>query len=146
MPQAHSLAKGTGKNGPRNRGGLTLTGELGYEIAWLPSEGRSVILGTTGPQMVNLPADAVIWDHEQSKEIMKRNAIPAGSHPVSGGGSRPNRGGGSNSTTKKSGSSKKKKGGSGGNSSTTHTRTNSTSNSHQGSGPKSEPQTEAEGR
>ena len=32
----------------------------------------------------------------------------------------------------------------GGNSSTTHTRSNSTSNSHQGSGPKSEPQTEAD--
>ena len=80
-PKAGSVARGSyGQVGPKGKGGLTLTGELGYEIAWIPSENRSMILGANGPQMVNLPGDAVVWTHEQSKKIMKQNAIPAGSH------------------------------------------------------------------
>ena len=81
VPQAGSLAKGTkkGRVGPRGQGGPTLTGELGYEVAWLPNEGRSMILGANGPQMVDLPSNAVVWNHEQSKEIMKRKGIPFGS-------------------------------------------------------------------
>lgn len=83
LPALGSLAKGTryGRIGPRDRGGLTLTGEEGFEIAWLPSESRSMILGADGPQMINLPNDAVVYTHEQSKEILKkRQGIPAGSH------------------------------------------------------------------
>lgn len=90
VPDAGSAAGGTkkGRIGPRNQGGMTLTGELGYEIAWLPSENRSVILGANGPQMVNLPKDATVYNHDQSKEIMKkRQGIPAGS--MWGGGSIP---------------------------------------------------------
>ena len=84
LPTFGSLAKGTkshyGQIGPRNKGGLTLTGEKGYEIAWIPSENRSMIVGANGPQMLNLPKDAVVWTHEQSKKIIKQKAIPAGSH------------------------------------------------------------------
>ena len=82
VPQAGSLAGGTkkGRVGPRNQGGMTLTGELGYEIAWLPSQNKSVVLGAKGPQMVNLPKDAVVYNHEQSKDIMKkRPGVVAGS-------------------------------------------------------------------
>ena len=76
-----SAAKGRyGTIGPKDKGGLTLTGEKGFEIAWLPSENRSMILGADGPQMTMLPNDAVVYTHEQSKAIMKRKAIPAGSH------------------------------------------------------------------
>ena len=81
---AHSAARGYGRLGPKGKGGPTLTGELGYEIAWLPSENRSMILGANGPQMVDLPGDAVVWTHEQSKKIMKQKAIPAGSHAREG--------------------------------------------------------------
>ena len=82
VPTIGSAAKGgkNGRIGPKNQGGMTLTGELGYEIAWLPSENRSMILGAKGPQMVNLPSDAVVWTHEQSKKILKQKSIPAGSH------------------------------------------------------------------
>ena len=80
IPTFASAAKGKGKVGPRNKGGLTLTGEKGFEVAWLPSENRSTILGVGGPQMVNLPSDAVVYTHEQSKDILKRKGIPAGSH------------------------------------------------------------------
>lgn len=77
-----SAAKGYrhGTVGPNNKGGLTLTGENGFEIAWIPSENRSMILGANGPQMVDLPSDAVVWTNEQSKKILKQEAIPAGSH------------------------------------------------------------------
>ena len=80
IPTFSSAAKGKGTVGPKNKGGLTLTGEEGFEIAWLPNEGRSAILGVGGPQLINLPADAVVYTHEQSKDILKRKSIPAGSH------------------------------------------------------------------
>jgi len=76
---------GTGRLGPKGRGGLTLTGELGYEVAWLPRQHRSMILGVNGPEMVNLPGDAVVWNHEQSKQIVKKNQIPSGSAAIGAG-------------------------------------------------------------
>ena len=76
-----SSAKGPyGTIGPKDKGGLTLTGEKGFEIAWIPSENRSMILGINGPQMLKLPSDAVIYTHEQSKKILGQKGIPAGSH------------------------------------------------------------------
>lgn len=81
-----SAARGYGRLGPKGKGGPTLTGELGYEIAWLPSENRSMILGADGPQMIDLPGDAVVWTHEQSKKILKQKAIPAGSHSATAKG------------------------------------------------------------
>lgn len=86
-PKAGSAARGNyGQLGPKGKGGLTLTGELGYEVAWIPSENRSMILGANGPQMINLPGDAVVWNHEQSKQILKQKSIPAGSHYVTSKG------------------------------------------------------------
>ena len=88
LPSFGSAARGRyGTVGPKNKGGLTLTGEKGFEIAWLPSENRSMILGAGGPQMLNLPADAVVYSHEQSKDILKRKGIPAGSHSADTKGS-----------------------------------------------------------
>ena len=72
IPVVGSAARGGyGRLGPKGKGGPTLTGELGYEVAWLPSENRSMILGANGPQMIDLPGDAVVWNHEQSKKILK---------------------------------------------------------------------------
>lgn len=106
IPNLGSLAKGSryGRLGPKGKGGLTLTGEKGFEIAWLPSESRSMILGAEGPQMINLPADAVVYTHEQSKDILKkRQTIDAGSHA-----GRHTKGGGKSKTKSKSSSKKKK--------------------------------------
>lgn len=81
LPSIASAASGRyGRLGPNGKGGPTLTGEKGYEIAWIPSESRSMILGANGPQMIDLPPDTVVWTHEQSKRIMSQKAIPAGSH------------------------------------------------------------------
>lgn len=115
VPIFGSLAKGTkkGKLGPRNQGGVTLTGEEGYEIAWLPSEGRSMILGANGPQMIDLPSDATVYNHEQSVDILrKRQTIDAGSLPSGNAKYKPSDGGSSKKskkkTSKKSKKSKKK--------------------------------------
>ncbi len=104
-----SAAKGRyGRVGPKDKGGLTLTGEKGFEIAWLPSENRSMVLGVKGPQMINLPRDAVVYTHEQSKKIIKQKSIPAGSHANERTGRRRSGSGGSGGsgkTKKKSNSS-----------------------------------------
>ena len=111
LPTLGSLAKGTryGRLGPKGKGGLTLTGEKGYEIAWIPSESRSMILGAEGPQMINLPSDAVVYTHEQSKDILKKKqTIDAGSHSKrkrGGSGGSGGSGGGSGGSGGGSGSS-----------------------------------------
>ena len=114
-PSFGSAARGKyGTVGPKNKGGLTLTGEEGFEIAWIPSENRSMVLGANGPQMLNLPPDAVVYTHEQSKKIIRQKAIPAGSHrgessdPVVKKQSNPGGGGGGKEKEKKKGSSSKK--------------------------------------
>ena len=112
-----SAAKGRyGRLGPDGKGGLTLTGEKGYEVAWIPSENRSMILGANGPQMANLPPDTIIWDHKQSKKIVSQNAIPAGSHYVTSSGATDPR-------KKTSGSTSGKTSGGGGNNKATETVT-----------------------
>ena len=83
-----SMAKGSrfhGMLGPKNRGGLTLTGEEGYEVAWIPSENRSMILGTNGPEMIDLPSDTVVWNHQESQDIIKKKNIPGGTAAIGAG-------------------------------------------------------------
>lgn len=118
LPALGSLAKGSkyGRLGPKGKGGLTLTGEKGYEIAWIPSESRSMILGAEGPQMINLPSDAVVYTHQQSEDILKkRQTIDAGSHsgqarytPSGGGGKGSGKSSGKSSSKSKKKKSKKK--------------------------------------
>ena len=126
IPAFGSLAKGTkgyqkktqfGRVGPNGKGGPTLTGEEGYEIGWIPSENRAMILGADGPQVVDLPKEAVVWTHKQSEKIIKQKGIPMGSHKATGkvdvnpgGGGDPGNGsgGGSSRNSNKSGSGKNK--------------------------------------
>lgn len=63
----HSAA--SGKLGPTGQGGLTLTGELGPELVWLPDENASFLTGVSGPQIQDLPANAVVWPYEETKRI-----------------------------------------------------------------------------
>ena len=115
VPKAGSAASGRyGQLGPNDRGGLTLTGEKGFEIAWIPSENRSLILGANGPQMINLPRDAVIWTNEQSKKILQQKAIPAGSHANPTGKFKLEKNGGSGGGKDKGKGKGKGKGGSDG--------------------------------
>ena len=63
-----------GRIGPKGKGGLTLTGELGPELVWEPSKGYSYITGADGPEMRNLSSDAVVWPADQTKKIMRTAA------------------------------------------------------------------------
>lgn len=72
LPGFGSAARGVqGKLGPRGKGGKTLVGELGPELAWIPAQNSSVLLGAKGPQVVDLPKDAVVYTADQTKEILK---------------------------------------------------------------------------
>ena len=49
-----------------------LVGEEGYEVGYIPSEGRSIIFGANGPEMTAFPSDTIIYPHKQSKEILRK--------------------------------------------------------------------------
>lgn len=70
-----SAAKGhtEGIVGPRGNGGMTLTGELGPELVWLPSQNSSFMVGEGGPQLVPLPSDAVVYPAHITKNIVDQN-------------------------------------------------------------------------
>lgn len=80
IPVPPSLSFGSaaqGMNIPKKKqsGGSNVTalvGEEGYEVGYIPSEGRSVIFGANGPEMTSFPSDTVIYPHKQSKEILRR--------------------------------------------------------------------------
>lgn len=74
-----------GRIGPKGKGGLTLTGELGPELVWEPSKGYSYITGADGPEMRNLSSDAVVWPADQTKKIMR---TAANGHNVFGSASK----------------------------------------------------------
>ena len=64
-----SRARG-GRLGPNGNGGPTLTGELGTELVWIPSESRSFLVGQYGPEMVDLPSDAVVYPADETRRIV----------------------------------------------------------------------------
>ena len=64
-----SMARGSGRIGPAGRGGLTLTGELGPELVWLPDDNLSFVVGLYGPEMVDLPSNAVVWPNDETQAI-----------------------------------------------------------------------------
>lgn len=74
-----SMASGgkRGRLGPNGNGGLTLTGELGTELVWIPSESRSFLVGMYGPEMVNLPGDAVVYPADQTRKIIGDTIHPS---------------------------------------------------------------------
>lgn len=64
-----SMAEG-GRIGPTGKGGLTLTGELGTELVWLPDKSRSFLVGQYGPEMINLPSNAVVYPADETRRII----------------------------------------------------------------------------
>ena len=91
--------------GARNglpQGERALVGELGYEVVVNPHSGKWYTVGENGAEFVNLPKDAIVFDHKKSEELLKNgfvgargtamaegNAYPGGIETVRGGGQFP---------------------------------------------------------
>ena len=97
-------SKSSGSGGPGGayggvfEGGKTLVGELGNEIVVDPNAREWRTVGDNGAEFVNLPKDAIVFDHEKTKRLLgtgsaggrgrslaRGTAMPSGSK-VSGGG------------------------------------------------------------
>lgn len=109
-----SMATGgiRGQLGPNGNGGPTLTGELGTELVWIPSESRSYLVGQYGPEVVNLPSDAVVYPADETRRIvgdtvphnrMRFGSMASGNSTIKGYGGSSS---GSSSSSSKSSSSK----------------------------------------
>lgn len=83
VKKATSTAKGTpgrrtgsapidskARGGGKKKGGMTLTGELAPELVWLPSQEEAIVVGQYGPEMINLPADAVVYPGDETRRIL----------------------------------------------------------------------------
>ena len=97
-----SVAHAAGTNGGLARAERALVGELGYEVVVNPHSGKWYTVGEHGAEFVNLPKDAIVFDHKKSEELLKNgfvgargmamaegNAYPGGSDTVRGGGNKP---------------------------------------------------------
>lgn len=97
-----STAHAAGTNGGLARAERALVGELGYEVVVNPHSGKWYTVGEHGAEFVNLPKDAIVFDHQKSEELLKNgfvgargmamaegNAYPGGSDTVRGGGNKP---------------------------------------------------------
>lgn len=95
-------ANAAGTNGGLARAERALVGELGYEVVVNPHSGKWYTVGEYGAEFVNLPKDAIVFDHQKSEELLKNgfvgargmamaegNAYPGGSDTVRGGGNKP---------------------------------------------------------
>lgn len=88
-----------GGNWAAEHGGKTLVGELGREIIVNPHSGKWYTVGDNGPEFINLPRGAIVFNHLQTEDLLRDGntigraaALASGtakafSSSVSGGGS-----------------------------------------------------------
>ena len=72
-----ALAKGTGKAAAK---GKTLMGELGPEL--VVSNGRYFTVGNNGAEFVDLPSDAIVFNHLQTKKLLGSGGMVGTGEPV----------------------------------------------------------------
>lgn len=97
-----STAHAAGTNGGLARAERALVGELGYEVVVNPHSGKWYTVGEHGAEFVNLPKDAIVFDHQKSEELLKNgfvgargmamaegNAYALTSGTITGGGNKP---------------------------------------------------------
>ena len=95
-------ANAAGTNGGLARAERALVGELGYEVVVNPHSGKWYTVGEHGAEFVNLPKDAIVFDHQKSEELLKNgfvgargmamaegNAYDQGVGTITGGGNKP---------------------------------------------------------
>lgn len=72
------VAKYHGSNGAYGgafAGGRTLVGELGNELVVNPHSGKWYTVGDNGAEFVNLPKDAIVFDHSKTKKLLDQGFI-----------------------------------------------------------------------
>lgn len=72
-----SVAHAAGTNGGLARTERALVGELGYEVVVNPHSGKWYTVGEHGAEFVNLPKDAIVFDHQKSEELLKNGFVGA---------------------------------------------------------------------
>lgn len=72
-----SVARAAGTNGGLARAERALVGELGYEVVVNPHSGKWYTVGEHGAEFVNLPKDAIVFDHQKSEELLKNGFVGA---------------------------------------------------------------------
>lgn len=95
-------ANAAGTNGGLAKAERALVGELGYEVVVNPHSGKWYTVGEHGAEFVNLPKDAIVFDHQKSEELLKNgfvgargmamaegNAYDQGVGTITGGGYNP---------------------------------------------------------
>ena len=70
-----STAHAAGTNGGLARAERALVGELGYEVVVNPHSGKWYTVGEHGAEFVNLPKDAIVFDHQKSEELLKNGFV-----------------------------------------------------------------------
>ena len=71
------IARAVGTNGGLAQAERALVGELGYEVVVNPHSGKWYTVGEHGAEFVNLPKDAIVFDHEKSEELLKNGFVGA---------------------------------------------------------------------
>ena len=77
-PITISIAKAKGNQAYAS--GQTLMGQLGPEL--VVSKGHYFVVGQNGAQMVDLDPDAIVFNHLQTKKLLKNNHIASRGKPV----------------------------------------------------------------
>jgi chromosome segregation ATPase len=72
-----SVAHAAGTNDGLARAERALVGELGYEVVVNPHSGKWYTVGEHGAEFVNLPKDAIVFDHQKSEELLKNGFVGA---------------------------------------------------------------------
>lgn len=72
VAQYHGI---NGAYGGAFAGGRTLVGELGNELVVNPHSGKWYTVGDNGAEFVNLPKDAIVFDHSKTKKLLDQGFI-----------------------------------------------------------------------
>lgn len=72
VAQYHGI---NGAYGGAFAGGRTLVGELGNELVVNPHSGKWYTVGDNGAEFVDLPKDAIVFDHSKTKKLLDQGFI-----------------------------------------------------------------------
>ena len=67
------------------KSGTTLVGELGREIVVDPRTGRWYTVGDNGAEFVNIPKNAIVFNHIQSQSLLEQGYVAARGTALAGG-------------------------------------------------------------